>query len=92
MWDDVSKSSYITYGTAGYVPAGDPDARPAGYLSYETPRSIAAKADWVRETGLGGTIIWTIDYGYIPGSGAGGTGGTNPLLSATKCSFLRRGC
>lgn len=92
MWDDVSKSSYITYGTAGYVPVTDPGARPAGYLSYETPRSIAAKADWVRETGLGGTIIWTIDYGYIPGNGAGGRGGTNPLLAATKCSFLRRGC
>ena len=64
------------------MPASDPTMAPAGYLSYEDPRSIAAKGAWVRSTGVGGTILWTINYGYLPSSR------TNPLLAAVKSSFL----
>jgi chitinase len=81
-WDAVAKASYRSYRNGGYVPANDPGAAPAGFLSYEDERSIAAKGQWVRNAGLGGTILWTINYGYLPAKR------TNPLLSAVKASFL----
>jgi GH18 family chitinase len=83
-WDRRAKSTYRVYGGAGFVPAGDPGRTPAGLLSYEDPRSIAAKGDWVRRTGVGGTILWTINYGWVPASES------NPLLAAVKRSFLRQ--
>lgn len=82
-WDDIAKVGYRTYGPGGYVPANDPNANPAGFLTYEEPRSIAAKGAWVRETGLGGTIIWTLNYGYDISTH------TNPLMVATKQAFLQ---
>lgn len=81
-WDEEAKVGYRTYGPGGYIPAVDPNSNPAGFLSYEDERSIAAKGAWVRETGLGGTIIWTVNYGYLVSNG------TNPLLAATKRAFL----
>lgn len=81
-WDDEAKSTYRVYTDGGYVPAGEPTRSAAGFLSYEDEQSIAAKGEWVRETGVGGAMIWTINYGWLPGSQ------TNPLLDAVKESFL----
>lgn len=83
-WDAEAQSTYRIYGGDGYVPAVDPDAAPAGMLSYEDERSIAAKGAWVRDQGVGGTILWTINYGFLPGPD------TNPLLDATAEAFLGR--
>jgi len=80
-WDEEAKSTYRLY-DGGYVPALDPGRYPAGLLSYEDEQSITAKGDWVRETGVGGTILWTINYGWLPRTG------TNPLMDAVKSSFL----
>lgn len=82
-WDEEARVGYRTYGPGGYVPSVDPGSNPAGFLSYEDERSIAAKGAWVRETGLGGTIIWTVNYGYLTSTGQ------NPLLAATKQAFLQ---
>jgi len=82
-WDEQARSSYRVYGSGGYVPSNDPNSSPAGYLSFEDERSIAAKAEWVRSTGVGGTIIWTINYGYLSSSK------TNPLLAAVKKGFIQ---
>jgi chitinase len=68
----------------GFVPAADPRRNPAGFLSYEDERSIAAKAKWVRDTRPGGTIIWMVNYGYLRASK------TNPPLGAGKARFLQR--
>ena len=51
-------------------------------LSFEDERSIAEKGKWVREQGLGGTLVWTINYGYLPQSG------TNPQMQAVKKSVI----
>ncbi|MFC6341409.1 glycosyl hydrolase family 18 protein [Nocardioides hankookensis] len=80
-WDEEAQSTYRVY-DGGFVPELDPARYPAGLLSYEDERSITAKGDWVTETGVGGTILWTINYGWLPGSG------TNPLMDAVKKSFL----
>lgn len=81
-WDAAAQSTYRLYDGGGYVPAVDPGAAPAGMLSYEDERSIGAKGAWVREHGVGGTILWTLNYGYLPGAG------TNPLLDAAAEAFL----
>jgi chitinase len=89
-WDAEAQSTYRVYGNGGFVadreygPDGEelPLRAPAGLLSYEDEQSIAAKGKWVRETGVGGTILWTMNYGWLPRTG------TNPLMDAVKESFL----
>jgi len=76
-WDDVAKQGYITYSQPWYR-----GSTPVTYLSFEDERSIAEKGKWVREQGLGGTLVWTINYGYLPQSG------TNPQMQAVKKSFI----
>lgn len=78
-WDDVAKQSYISYSQPWWRAS---DA-PVTYLSYEDERSIAEKGKWVHEQGLGGTLVWTINYGYLPQQG-----GTNPPMQAIKQSFI----
>lgn len=77
-WDDVAKQSYITY-TQPWWRSGD---TPVTYLSYEDERSIAAKGHWVREQGLGGTLVWTVNYGWLPQQNA------NPQMQAVKQAFI----
>lgn len=81
-WDPVAQVNYRSYPAPGFVPSTEPARNPAGFLSFETPASIAAKGAWVRDTGVGGAIVWTIGYGYLPDSQ------TNPLLDAVREAFL----
>jgi GH18 family chitinase len=76
-WDEEAKQSYYTY-----EPAWNRNGVPVSFLSYEDERSIAAKGQWVRDNGVGGAIVWTINYGYLPSTG------TNPLMEAVKTAFL----
>jgi chitinase len=77
-WDAEAQASYRVY-PGGYQPAG---RSKAGYLAYEDEASIAAKGAWVRSTGVGGTIIWLVNYGTTNGR-------DNPLLGAVKQAFLQ---
>lgn len=79
-FDDEASSTYRLY-PGGYIPASDPARYPAGMLSYEDERSIAAKGAYARAGGAAGTIIWTLNYGALPDD-------SNPLLAAVKESFL----
>jgi GH18 family chitinase len=84
-WDAAAQSTYRSYGGGGFVPAvPDQDRAPAGFLSYEDARSIAAKADWVEANGVGGTIVWTLNYGWSQRTR------TNPLMEVVKREFLGR--
>ncbi|NYT39294.1 glycoside hydrolase family 18 protein [Sphingomonas sp. R-74633] len=78
-WDAEAQVGYRSYAGGGYTPAGS-GRNKAGFLSFENEQSIAAKAAWVREAGLGGTILWAINYDYLPN-------GTSPLLGAVKKEF-----
>lgn len=80
-WDDVARQSYITY-TQPWNRGPD---TPVTYLSFEDERSIAEKGKWVREQGLGGTLVWTINYGYLPHSNS------NPQMKAVKQAFIAAG-
>lgn len=80
-FDTVAQVGYRSY-AGGYDPANWPDS--VGMLSYENEDSIRAKAACVRnpQTAVGGTIIWTINYGWLPNQ-------TNPLMAEVKRSFLQ---
>ena len=60
LWDDKAKCSYI------YLPADHTNEYNSQYITYESEKSIQAKADFCRNKGYGGAIIWTIDQGYVP--------------------------
>ena len=59
--------------------------RQCNFVTYENAASIAAKGAYVDDEGLGGTIIWTIGQGHIPGLPAGQR---DPLLDAVRDAFL----
>ncbi len=53
------------------------------YVSYDDPSSIAAKGQYAKAHGLGGTILWELAEGYVPGGAQGG----NALLEAVRQGF-----
>lgn len=75
LWDDAAKAGYLSF-----PQAAGPEA--CNFVSYEDDASIAAKGQWVRSQGYGGTIIWTINEGYIAASS------TNPPLDSVRRAFL----
>lgn len=78
---DAAASAPWLSSAGGVGPVG---AR-CNYLTYENAASIAAKGNYVRAQGLGGTIIWTIAQGHRPDLPVGDP---NQLLRAVKAGFL----
>jgi chitinase len=74
-WDTSAQASYLTFSSPV-----DGDVR---FISYESPQAIAAKGQYARDQGYGGTIIWTINQGCTNAST-----GANPPLDAVKAAFL----
>jgi chitinase len=54
------------------------------FISYENPRSIAAKGAYAEQHGLGSEIIWTINQGHTKGASKSKA---DPLLAAAHRSF-----
>jgi GH18 family chitinase len=77
-WDERAQVPYLSFPT----PVGP---NRCNFISYEDERSLAAKGRYVRDQGLGGTIIWTINQGYIP---TAPEGQRNPLIQSIKRAFL----
>lgn len=77
-WDAAARVPYLSFA----APAGP---QGCSFVSYEDEESIAAKGAWVREKGIGGTIIWTIGQGHLPAAPAGSR---DPLLKAVHQAFL----
>ncbi|TFW18234.1 PKD domain-containing protein [Massilia arenosa] len=82
-WDPVAQMGYRTY-EGGFTGHAEYNTATSGMLTYEDPASIAAKGKWVRANSLGGTILWTINYGSPDGL-------NNPLLNAVKQAFILGG-
>jgi chitinase len=78
-WDASAASSYLTF-SAPRGPQG------CTFISYETPRSILEKGEYVKERGLGGTMVWTVSQGYRPSLPLEQR---NPLMDALAQAFLR---
>ena len=76
----------------GFIPEGNPTWGPGGadewrkratWVSFEDPRSIAAKGAWAKAQGLGSCLLWTLNEGCVdPATG------DNPPLAAVKQAFL----
>lgn len=58
------------------------------FVSFENASSIAAKADYLREEGLGGTIIFEITQDYLPERAT--TDAQHPLMTAIRQNILER--
>jgi GH18 family chitinase len=77
-WDATAQQAYYSYSP----PWKRYPSTPIGYLTFEDEQSILAKGQWVKANGVGGTIIWTINYGCTNKAN-----GNNPLLTAVKNAF-----
>ena len=75
-YDTTAQAPYLSSST-GIGPSS------CTFLSYEDEQSVAAKADYARQRGLGGTIIWQINGGYNSAAGDPGA-----LLRAVGNAFL----
>jgi chitinase len=77
-WDAGAAAPYLSFSRA---------TGPKGctFISFENRRSVQVKGNYVKAKGLGGTILWNINEGYIPTRPAGQK---NPLLIATRRAFL----
>ena len=58
------------------------------YISYEDEASIAAKGAFSRMNGYGGTIVWTLQQGYLASPASQGRS-RDALIQALGNSFLR---
>lgn len=74
-WDATARASYLGR-AAGLGPQG------CSFVSYEDPRSIAAKVAWAKVQGLGAVIVWTVSAGWR------GSTRTNAPLTAVG-AFLK---
>lgn len=77
-WHEAAKTPYLSSKT----PLGP---QKCNFISYEDEQSIAEKALYVKQNGLGGAIAWTIDQGYLPNAPEGQRA---PLMKALKDGFL----
>ena len=57
------------------------------YISYDDERSILAKGAFSKANGYGGTVVWTLDQGWLP-TGAPGGRAQNSLMQALKAGFV----
>jgi GH18 family chitinase len=82
VWDEAAQTGYYRYApAASYRTESSAPAVSISMLTTEDPRSIAAKGAWARAGGCGGTIVWTINYGYVDAKVG------NPPLEAVKEAF-----
>lgn len=77
-WHEAAKAPYLGSNTAL-------GPQKCNFISYEDAQSIAEKALYVKQNGLGGAIVWTINQGYLPNAPAGQR---DPLMQALKDGFL----
>lgn len=77
-WDAAAQMPYL-----GFPTARGPEG--CTFVSYEDERSILEKGAYVKQRGLGGTIVWNINEGYRPSLP---TAQRDPLMSALRQGFL----
>lgn len=90
IMDDYYVAANHHYDATANAPwLGFPSAHgPEGctFVSYEDEQSIVAKGAYATQTGIGGTIIWTINQGHRANMPAGQQ---DPLMQALNQGFLQ---
>ncbi|WP_407571743.1 glycoside hydrolase family 18 protein [Deinococcus altitudinis] len=79
-WDAVAGVPYL--GALNLSSQARLGPKKCSYVSYDDERSVALKAEYARQHGLGGMIVWTVAQGHLSGSG-----GHDPLLKAMRAKF-----
>lgn len=69
-----------------YLSLAQPERHGCRYVSFEDEQSLQEKGRYSRENGYGGTIIWTVNQGYVPSHGE-----PNFLFQALRQGFLEPG-
>jgi GH18 family chitinase len=83
VWDEAAQAGYYTYSPpVDYQKMSKSKVETISMLTVEDPRGIAAKGAWARAKNCGGTIVWTINYGYVDATVG------NPPMEAVKRAFL----
>lgn len=72
-WDSQAKAAYLSIDKSG--------SSNDKFVSYDDEKSIQAKFNYVRQKGLGGTIVWELSGGYRKNQPAGER---DKLLQAVK--------
>jgi GH18 family chitinase len=86
VWDPQAETGYYAYSPAAkYQKASWASVDDVSMLTTEDLQSIAAKGAWARAGNCGGTIVWTINYGYVNSLS------TNPPMNTIKEAFLAGG-
>lgn len=78
-YDTTAQAPYLSF-------TGPTGARGCTFISFEDATSVAAKGQYARSRGLGGTIIWQLNEGHQPGAP-----NPNALLAAVGAAFLGGG-
>jgi chitinase len=73
LWDSLAGAAYISVTSGG-----------SKFISLDNERTMAAKAQYIRDKGIGGLIIWELGGGYRPSQPAGQR---DQLLQAVKLAF-----
>ena len=74
LWDSVAGAAYISITTGS-----------GKFISIDNERTMYAKADYVKNKGIGGMIIWELGGGYRASQPAGSR---DKLLQAVKQAFM----
>ena len=77
-FDETAGAPYLTFAT-GRGP------RKCSFLSYEDEKSLQLKGAYIKQQGLGGAIMWTVNQGYRPDATD-----KNPLLKALYRAIMGR--
>jgi chitinase len=75
-YDGTAEAPYLSFSSA----TGPAECT---FVSYEDEKSVAAKASYASQLGLGGAMIWQLNEGYNPSAADGSS-----LLHAVGRSFL----
>ena len=79
-WDAEARVPYLAL-------AGPTGPHGCSYVSYEDAQSIAERAAYVAERGLGGAIVWAVNEGYLKHAPEGER---DPLMDALAAHFRAR--
>jgi chitinase len=80
MWDDIAQMPYLTAAAPGAGGEADGWLPKVCYITYENQRSVTAKANYVKDNGLGGVIVWTVPQDRR-------ADGTYPVLDALNAGL-----
>ena len=79
--DNAERAKLRELGTGAYLSVDEPGTANDLFVTFENPRSIQAKVDYVHTRGLGGIAIWELAAGYERDRPAGER---DELLQAVK--------